>query len=136
MNAAIAIFNRLSGNDAVTALVGSKIFPEYRENKIPAIVFDPKVTGNDDPYVGVGPTHYEWTISAIASTYTEACAIADAVNVKGLFRLAQWVDTAAKANVMYSGLIDRDEKEMRLGGMTREVWVIDLIYEATVLPTA
>ena len=83
MNIAPAITNQLLGTSGVTAIVGTRIYPEYdrqADKTYPLAVY--KVENVTTYMANDGPTGFEtgdYVIAAIGETYADADAVASAI---------------------------------------------------------
>ena len=73
------IYSRLYGNSTIRNAVKGNIFTEYRDDLIPALVYEIRTPETHDSYEGLGAIYLELSVSCVASLMKKATEIADLV---------------------------------------------------------
>ncbi len=125
------IFRRLNSNSELRAEVKGNIFPEYREDRIPALCIDMTILDSEEGYEGTGLVQYELTISVFAQDYPTAAEIGGLV-VNDLHR-ASWVDGSYVIDGAYYK--DRDGGVKPVVNARDDAGAIDLRFDVVVKMT-
>lgn len=130
MNLGSVIVNRLESDTAITALVGNSIYPNYRDDVVPSLVYD--ISQNDnaetDALEGRALISAEVVISVIAKRYEDACPIADAVFSN--LDYAEWIDSGV--TVVSCFFSSREEDYIEQASKNKRLAVIDLRFDLLV----
>lgn len=79
MSIAELVYNRLNNNNEINSAVSSNIFPVFRDDRVPSIVYSVDLEKSAEDLGGVGVSTYEITITAVATKFKTASEIADSV---------------------------------------------------------
>src|SRR4051812_31632162 len=108
---------KLRATESVNAAVKGNIFPSYRDDVTPSLVYDLSIDEVDNTYELTGAIAYELVVSCIADTLLEAINIGDKV-IEALDR-EDWSDGGFYVEVFYrdreKDYIDKGSKNKRLG---------------------
>jgi hypothetical protein len=91
-----AIFSRLTEDDAVSALVGTRVFPELspEQDEYPVIIYSIGKTDEGDHYGGSSDTTMSrCNIIAVASSYEQATTLAQLIEAGGITVQGSWAES-------------------------------------------
>ena len=123
-----SIFDRLSASAELEALVGKNIFAEWRDDSIPAIVYEVEVQAVDQMYEGAGIEYLNLTVSAVAATLEKALVIAEAVIL--YLKDSDWEDT----NNVVDGCfyLGRDKELLKAETKNKQLGIVDCRFEVLI----
>lgn len=70
---------KLAASSAVNAAVSGNIFPEFRDDVAPSLVYAMSVNEVNDTYDSTGPIVYDLSVVAVSSRLADATVLADLV---------------------------------------------------------
>lgn len=123
-----SIFDRLSASAELEALVGKNIFAEWRDDSIPAIVYEVEVQAVDQMYEGAGIEYLNLTVSAVAANLEKALVIAEAVIL--YLKDSDWEDT----NNVVDGCfyLGRDKELLKAETKNKQLGIVDCRFEVLI----
>lgn len=74
-----AIKDKLAGTPAISDAVDGNIFPAFRDDVTPALVYDLSVDRVEETYESAGPVHYRLVLVVSDDRQADASSAADAV---------------------------------------------------------
>lgn len=123
-----AIESKLVGVTAINNAVSGNVFPVYRDDVTPSLVYGLSIDFVEERYDGTGPIAYELTVSVIAERYKTAVELADLV-IDALDR-AEWTSNGYR--IIDCRIKDRDEDYIDKASKNKRLAVVDLRFELLV----